>query len=133
MQHAMLFLILTILHVGIHGLAERFSVLTVAFAIIWSVISLGIYALVSMKFGKTVPASGFSSFLLSGLYFFVYFVFVFPKFVELKIFGYSIVHASMITLSGMIYLLVVSIVEGLVLFISVSFLSYLRGLQSFSQ
>jgi hypothetical protein len=122
-----LLVFLIVLHVPLYALTETYSAATVGYAIIWSAISAGIYAaVVSFKPGKTLLAAGISSSLVFAVYFLVYVVLVFPSFIELRILGYEIVHLGVITHSGIVYLILASIAEGLLLLVAASILKLLR-------
>ena len=126
MQQALLILLLIAIHIAFYSLHEKFTVLTLVSAVIWSTISFGIYILVSIKFDRWPFLVFTSCCLISSVYFLAYFTIIFPTFIELRILGHQIVHSNAITQSGTIYLIMMSIAEGLLFLIAFFVLRLIR-------
>jgi hypothetical protein len=117
---------LIVLHVSFYSILERFSILTIIYAIMWSTLALGAFAAISLKTHRPALAIAICSSLIAILYFAIYVFYVFPSFVEFRVFGIDVVHKGNLTAHGLIYLLFFSIMEG-VMIIAAALLSRVFG------
>lgn len=128
MQSTFIFSIFFTLHVALYGTVGKFSMITVIGATIWSAISVGLYAFATLvTVNRKAWAIGLSWLLVSAVYFMTFILIQAPAFRELSQFGLQIIQHGAITRTGLIYVLVESVLQGGLLAATVCIVGYVRN------
>lgn len=117
MANVSVFVTLIVLHLVLYSVVEKFGVLTVIFAFVWSGISFAFFAAIKTRSEKINLLV--SSLLLSLTYFLVYVVLVYPSFSELRLFGWQVIKSGALTWTGYIYLIGYAVAESFLLIAAV--------------